>query len=234
MKKLICVFATLLMAGSLSFGQLFPKVDKIASPESSMLVFQLGKKTEGKYEKVSNISATGWLPILENSVGELVQFRTFGGALANVLHVYYAENLKPGKYTLKGFQQFYVDYGILEKMKQEQGKDIMIYYRPYENNEYHLRHDFPLPEVIEFELAAGTVMSLGTYIVEYQMVGGWSGTTDDRWKVKEESFKYLTVDPKDEYPLRYIKSWASPRWKKWNAINPATKLSDEEYIKEYF
>lgn len=232
MKRILILMTTVLLFGSSGFSQLFPKVDKQKSPDLSLIVLQFGKEVSGAQEKISNINVTAWIPIIEDEAGNMVKCKDFGGALVHVLNIYYAENIKPGKYKLKGFYHIYTDYDLLDEFEKTNPNHIAVH-SPYDLKPYHVKQEFLFEQELEFEVGAKTFVSFGTYVASCNFVGGLSGTTADRWKITEDDFKYLKILKDDDYPGRYIKTWASPRWKKWNAFNPFSEIPESEY-KDYF
>ncbi|HPX06315.1 MAG TPA: hypothetical protein PLC17_10300 [Tenuifilaceae bacterium] len=223
MTKSLQLLTALLFAGILGANaQLFPKVSKPESNEASMLVLQFGHTNDGKLETVTNLNFSGWAPAVINANGEIVPFRKYDAG-ADFTNIYYAENLAAGTYKLVGFYHVYIDYSKLDEMRKG-NPDKMTKYAPYENLSYHVKQLFPLQDTVTVQLEANKVMTFGTYAVKYAWVGGLAGTTDDRWKANEEKTEVTTSKPDDNTVLRYIKTWATPAWKKWNAKNDVSPL----------
>ena len=220
--KRAMIFSAFMLASAFSFAQLFPKVDKPTSEDMSMLVVQFAKDTDGKMEIVSNMNFTGWAPVVEGPDGKIVPFRNFDAG-ADMTNIYYSENLPAGTYTLKGFNHLYTNYTKLDEYKAQTGEELARY-APYENLPYHEVQFFPISQPVVVELIPNKMMSLGSLGVQYKWISGAAGTTDDRWKAVEDFSKITMEKPLDDYVLRYMKSWATPKWKKWNAKNPATAL----------
>lgn len=226
MKRITLLLATIFCVGALSgYAQLFPKVDKPTSDDMSLLVLQFAKETDdgGGFENVLNNNATGWTPVVKGPNGNIIPFRKYDAA-ADINNIFYSENLEAGEYTLIGFYHVYVDYGKLAEYEKEVNKPNFIpSYEPYADNSYHIKQLVELDEPVVAKLEAGTIMPLGNFAVKYKWVGGAWGTTNDRWKVKDD-VKIIFSEPLNEYVARYIKTWRTPSWKKWNARNPYDQL----------
>jgi hypothetical protein len=222
-RSVISAMAFVCLVVSTGFAQLFPKVDKPTSDEMSMLVLQYAQEKDGKMENVLNMNFTGWAPAVKGPDGQIVPFRNYDKG-ADFTNIYYAENLPAGEYTLLGFYHVYTDYGKLKEYETSIGKTIIASYDPYGNLPYHVKQLIPLKQEVVVKLEANKVMTMGSYVVKFKWVSGMAGTTDDRWKAKEDETSITMEDPKSETVIRYIKSWATPAWKKWNAKNPANPL----------
>ncbi|HDP74415.1 MAG TPA: hypothetical protein ENN49_00800 [Bacteroidales bacterium] len=224
MKQLVITTAALIsLFMPTGFAQLFPKVDKPKSDEMSMLVLQFAYDNDGKMENVLNMNFTGWAPAVKGLDGKIVPFRKYDMG-ANFTNIYYAENLPAGEYTLIGFYHVYTDYGKLKEFETAQGKQHIPSYEPYVDRPYHVKQLIPLKQAVVVKLEPNKVMTMGSYAVKFKWVGGASGTTDDRWKVIEDQTSITLEDPASETVIRYIKTWATPAWKKWNAKNPVEPL----------
>jgi len=202
---------------------MFPKVSKAKSDDMSMLALQFASNENGGLTNVINANWSSWIPAVTDSDGNLVKFRHFGAG-ADVNNIYYAENLEAGEYTLTGFYHIYTDYGKLEEYKKEKGETYTAEKAPYKNLPYHIKQLIALKEPVKVNLEANKMMSLGTYAVTFKYIGGLNGTTDDRWKAIEEETMITKEEPESDYILRYMKSWATKKWKMWNAKNSAEKL----------
>ncbi len=225
MKKSFIITVSLIFLGVFSgYAQLFPKVDKPKFDDASMLVL-LFSKDDGILDKIINYNFSGWAPAVLAPDGSIVRFRTFSAG-ADITSIVYAENLTPGEYVLTGFYHVYTDFGKLEKYKQENG-DIITKYAPYDDMPYHSKQHIPLKEPVKIKLEPNTIMSLGSYAVVFKYVGGVGSPTDDRYKLAEEETAVTIEKPDDDTALRYMKPWATPRWKKWNAKNPAEPLESD-------
>lgn len=224
MKRTLVILATVLYFGLINGNaQLFPSVDKVASPEMSMIALQFAHDNDGKMENVINNNFTGWAPVVKGPDGNIVPFRNFDAG-ADMTNIYYAENLKAGEYTLIGFYHVYTDYGKLDEYKKEFGEKHMPIYEPYVDKKYHIKQVFELKEPIVLNLEPNKIMSFGSFAVKHKWVGGIAGTTDDRWKMDEQHTAITLEKPFDNYVLRYMKPWATPKWKKWNEKNSASPL----------
>jgi hypothetical protein len=224
MRTKLSITVMLMLATMLVNGQFLPKVDKVKSDDMSMLAVHFGQEDEtGKLVLAQNMNWSGWAPAVVGPDGEEVAFRNFDSG-ADITNIYYAENLKAGEYTLTGFYHVYTDFSKLEPYKAQSGEK-MARYAPYEKLPYHVRQHFPLSSPVKIDLKANSMAAFGTFMAKYEFKEAfYGGTSDDRSKVVEETFKYVTEKPMDDYILRYMKPWATPAWKKWNAKNPATPL----------
>ena len=189
----------------------------------SMLALQFAHDENGELTNVINTNWSGWIPAVTATDGSLVNFRHFGAG-ADVNNIYYAENLKAGEYTILGFYHIYSDYGKLDEYKKEKGESYVAEKAPYKNLPYHIKQLIALKEPVKVNLEANKMMSLGNYAVEFKYLGGLNGTTNDRWKTIEEETKLTKEEPNNDYILKYMKSWATKKWKMWNAKNSAEKL----------
>lgn len=215
----LCVLFSLIAVRG--FAQFFPKVEKPTAPEMSLLVLQASKDEDGKMGKIQNMNFTGWVPAVMNAEGTVVPFRNFDAG-ADFTNIYYAENLPAGEYKLIGFYHIYTDYTKLEEY-QKKFPSHMPSYTPYKDMPYHVKQLISLSEPIIVALEPNKIQTFGSYLIKFAWVGGMGGTTPDRWKVIEARTS-IAADPKNETVLRYMKSWATPAWKKWNEKNSATQM----------
>lgn len=204
-------------------AQLFPRVDKPATPEASLLVLQFAHDDAGAMRNVLNTNFTGWAPAVKGPDGKIVPFRSYDAA-SGFTNIYYSENLAAGEYTLVGFYHVYTDYGKLKDYEAQIGRQHLPSYEPFADKPYHIKQLFELAEPVKVTLEPNKVVSLGSYAVTYKWVSGASGTTDDRWKMVDGDTKITLSDPTSTTVQRYIKTWATPAWKKWNAKNEASSL----------
>jgi len=224
MKRIFTVILTVVYFGTFSgYAQLFPKVSKPKSADMSMLALQFAHDDNGELTDIINANWSGWIPAVTDSDSNLVEFR-HNRPGTDVNNIYYAENLKAGEYIITGFYHIYSDYGKLEEYKKEKGGSYTAENAPYKNLPYHVKQLIALKEPVKVNLEANKMMSLGSYAVNFKYVGGQNGTTDDRWKTIEDETKLTKEEPNNDYILRYMKSWATKKWKMWNAKNPAEKL----------
>ena len=226
MKRTIILTITLVYLGiSMASAQLFPKVSKATSPDASMLALQFAKDENGELLDIINTNVSSWIPIVTDSNGKLVEFRIHRPG-TEVHNVYYAENLVAGEYTMIGFYHVYTDYDKLDEYKLTKGESYIAEMAPYKNLPYHIRQQVKLNTPLKIDLVANKMMSLGSYAVDFVYIGGISGTTNDRWKIDEEKSKITKDEPDSQYVLRYMKPWATRKWKTWNAKNPAEPLEE--------
>ncbi|MGE0076332.1 MAG: hypothetical protein AB7S48_00580 [Bacteroidales bacterium] len=224
MKQIIFTLILVLGLGTMSINaQLFPRVTKPSSPEMSMLVIQFAHDDNGKMGNVNNMNFSGWAPAVMGPDGKVIPFRNFDAG-ADFTNIYYSENLPVGEYKLIGFYHVYIDYSKLDEVRKG-APDKLTKYAPYEDLPYHVKQLVNLSEPVVVTLEPNKVMTFGTYAVKYKWFGGLAGTTDDRWRVVEDETSITVAEPQNNTVLRYIKSWATPAWKKWNAKNDATVLN---------
>lgn len=214
-KKLTTTLIFLVMILSLnscmSLAGLWPEVQPPMDQSVSMLVVEAGEGVKGNSDELFNSNATGWAPWVIDEQGNLVAFKPFDSE-SRLDSFFYAENIKPGKYTLKGFIHVYIDYGkLLENQTASYG--------PFENYPYHVKQFLPIDKEVSINLEPGKIDTFGRYYITYNWKDGISGTTDDRWKVLENSVK-VVYDSNDKKALRVAKNWATPNWTLWNERNP--------------
>jgi hypothetical protein len=195
----------------MSLLALWPDVQPPADPSASMLVVEAGEGVKGDSESLFNSNATGWAPWVVDEQGKLVAFKPFD-AESRLDSFFYAENVRPGTYTLKGFMHVYIDYGKLED-------DQLASYGPFSDYPYHQKQFLPIENEVRVELGSGVIDTFGRYYITYEWKEGAAGTTDDRWKVAENSVS-IAYDANDRKALRVAKNWATPNWKLWNERNP--------------
>lgn len=214
MKKVILLgvvlIATLMFTGCMSIFTVLAVEPPVGS-DASMLILEAEDGGTGDY--LTNVNYTGWAPLVEDANGNTIVFRMVN-ALADADTFYFAPNVMPGTYTLKGFRHVYTDYGLLPK-------GVMPNYDPYVEYPYHVRQDFMLGKPVVIELKAAQMASFGKYTITSQWVGGAAGTTDDRWKVAPSSVK-ITSAPNDRNMLKIVKGITNANWAPWNAMNPET------------
>jgi hypothetical protein len=204
----------LLLAGCMSLASFFPLVTNPLSPQSSMLVVEVGMlQADGSSVSMSNTNATGWAPWVVDANGNVVPFKNFD-AESRLDSFYFAENVPAGEYTLKGFYHVYIDYS-----KSKDGE--VASYGPFENYPYHVKQEFALAQPVKLTLNNAEMATFGRYYVQGQWREGAAGTTDDRWAMNEATVK-ITGDPSDKKALRVAKNWATPAWSDWNTRNPET------------
>lgn len=214
-KKITFVSILFLMLISLSSCMtllgLWPDVNSPINQSASMLVVEVGDGVPNDSECLFNSNATGWAPWVVDEKGELVVFKPFD-AESRLDSFFYAENVMPGKYTLKGFMHVYIDYG---KLINDQ---TVAMYGPFENYPYHVKQFFPIDKEVSLNLKPGNIDTFGRYYITYNWKDGAAGTTDDRWKVSENSVNII-YDAKDRKALRVAKNWATANWTLWNERN---------------
>jgi len=206
----ILLVIILSLSSCMSLLSLWPDVQPPTDQSASMLVVEAGEGVIGDSDELFNSNATGWAPWVVDEQGKIVAFKPFD-AESRLDSFFYAENLKPGNYTLKGFIHVYADYG---KIPDEE----VIYYGPFENYSYHVKQFLPIDKEVSINLEPGKIDSFGRYYITYNWKDGVSGTTDDRWKVIESSVK-IAYDANDRKALRVAKNWATTNWTLWNERN---------------
>ncbi|MGM0432681.1 MAG: hypothetical protein ACQEQU_08205 [Spirochaetota bacterium] len=205
------VGAVALLGSCMTLAALFPVVDPPVSDEASMIVVEVGEGIPGDSDALMNTNFTGWAPWVVDEAGELVTFKPFDTE-SRLDSFYYAPNLMPGTYTMKGFLHVYTDYGRL-------GDGSGASYGPFEDHYYHVKQFFPLDDELLLSLDPAIVDTFGSHYIQYEWKDGASGTTDDRWKVAEDSFSVVS-EPENRRPLRVAKNWKTSNWKLWNERNP--------------
>lgn len=226
MSKKSNLFVVLFFSGIMTaFAGIFPGISKPNSPDASLIALRFSVHDGGELTKFLNTNWSMWTPVVKKEDGTLVEFRSWSGG-ADITTIYYKENLAPGKYTLVGFNYVYTDYGKLADYERKIGHREMVHKNPYDNKPYHVVQFFPLKTPYTFTLAPNTMMSIGHYVIEYQLYEGFSGSSDDRYRAAEDGTRIIKADTADQYVLRYMKSWATKKWKMWNKKNPAKPLDD--------
>lgn len=212
MKKLVLLGMIALVVSLTGCMSLFTAltVEPPVSAEASMLVLEA---SDGNGDYLFNTNYSGWAPLVEDKNGNLVQFRLIN-VLAEADTCYFAPNVMPGTYTLKGFRHVYTDYGLLPK-------GVLPEYEPYVENPYHVRQQFMLDTPVTIKLGAAQMASFGKHVITSQWVGGAGGTTDDRWKINPGSVK-ISSSPNDRTLLKALKGITNANWNPWNAMNPET------------
>lgn len=223
MKRLLLSGFAMFYLLSVATAQLFPSVDKVKFDDASMLAIHFSEQDEdGRLGAIANLNFTGWAPAVTGPNGEEIPFRNFDAG-ADISNIYYSENLTAGEYTLIGFYHVYTDYDKLEAYEQSTGDKKMVSYEPYANRPYHVRQLIPLSKPIVVNLEPNKIVSFGSFAVKFKHFGGLAGTTPDRWRARDGAA--ITIEePFSDYVLRYMKPWRTPKWKKWNAKNPAIPL----------
>lgn len=192
---------------------MFPFAAAPATPQSSMLVVEVGTGKPALSDNLSNLNYSGWAPLVLDQNGKEIAFNNFD-AESRLDSFFYAQNLPAGEYTLTGFMHVYADYGLFDS-----GKTVLSY-EPYAKRSWHVRQVFPLPQPVTLTLGSASVETFGRYLIEFAYKEGGSGKSNDRWMVKPESFKYNAILSADRKALRVMKNWATPAWVPWNKLNP--------------
>lgn len=215
MKKalLICAVAALMLASCSSMTAMFPFATAPATPQSSMLVVEVGTGKPALSDNLSNLNFSGWAPLVLDQAGKEIAFNNFDTE-ARLDSFFYAQNLPAGDYTLMGFMHVYADYGLYDSGK------VVVSYEPYAKRPWHVRQVFPLPRPVKLTLKPASVETFGRYLIEFAYKEGASGKSNDRWMVKPDSFKYNAILSADKKALRVMKNWAAPAWVPWNKLNP--------------
>lgn len=221
-RTLLSTLVLVLLMSTNGFSQLFPSVNNPKSADMSILAMQFSIDEDGVLGKSTNLNFTGWAPAVTGPNGEIVPFRVFNTG-ADINTIFYAENLEAGEYTLTGFYHVYTDYDKLDEYTAETGDKSLVSYEPYANRPYHIKQLMALSEPVVVNLQPNSMMAFGNFAAQFQHHEGLAGTSPDRWRAKDSS-KITVEEPHDEYILRYMKSWATPKWKRWNAKNSATPL----------
>lgn len=221
-KKSILSFIIIIMiinlSSCMSLLGLWPDVAPPADQTSSMLVVEVGEGVPNESDSLFNSNATGWAPWVIDEKGDLVVFKPFD-IESRLDSFFYAENINPGKYTLKGFIHVYIDYGKLDTSQ------TIASYGPFENYPYHVKQFLPIDEEVIVNLKPATIDTFGRYYITYDWKEGAPGTSDDRWKVLENSIKIIS-DSADRKALRVAKNWATPNWSLWNERNFETAADE--------
>lgn len=222
-RKAIIFFAIVFIGFNSANAQLFPRVDRPTSDDMSLLAVLFGHENDGEYETLSNTNFSGWAPAVKGPNGEYVKFRNFDTG-SGITNIYYAENLPAGEYTLTGFFHVYTNYSKLEEYKKQiNNSSYMVNYAPYENRPYHVKQHIPLSEPVIVNLQPNSMQSLGTFAVKYQWFEGLAGTSDDRWRVIDETAISMEK-PLDDHVLGFMKPWRTRSWRPWNEKNQAAPL----------
>lgn len=210
----LCIIGLLLVVTLTSctlFDTLFPSAAMPSDQAASMLVVEAGTRSGSATENLVNLNATGWAPWVEDVTGALVPFNAFD-AESRLDSLYWAENLKPGRYTMKGFLHVYVDYSLLPD-------GIIMSYEPFSNNKWLKTQRFALEKEVVIDLGPADMQSFGRYYIKSEWVEGIMGTSPERWKVNAASVA-IEGDPTDRKALRVMKNWATSTWLAWNSRNP--------------
>lgn len=210
----ILIIATLILplvfTSCMTMLALWPNVNEPAG-DRSMLIVEAGIGGPADSESLFNSNYTGWAPWVVKENGDLVPFKIFD-AEGRLDSFFYAENLSPGTYTMKGFLHVYTDYSKLED-------GVVCSYGPFEDYPYHVRQFLPLDQEVTLSLTPQTMDTFGRYFIDFSLVGGVSGTTDDRWEVVESSV-LISGNAQDRKALRVAKNWRTENWMLWNEYNP--------------
>ena len=204
-----------------SYAGLFPSVDKPNSPDASMIALQFSIDDNGNLEPCVNANWAMWAPVVKMEDGSLVEFRVFNGGV-DMTTIYYKENLVAGKYTLVGFNRIYTNFDKLHEYRAEIGNEnYIVPKKAYDDMPYRVRQLIAVDSPIEFTLEPNKIMTLGHYVIKWQVKEGPNGTSPDMYSIIEDQSKIMMADSEDQSLLTYMKPWANKKWKMWNAKNPA-------------
>ncbi|MDD3824051.1 MAG: hypothetical protein PHN93_09925 [Sphaerochaetaceae bacterium] len=197
----LCVFSS-----CLSLVAMWPPVEYPHNPGSSMLVVEVANKSGQYTSALTNNGYTGWIPWVVDSQGNTVRFRLYDSGM-KLDSLYYAENLKSGIYTLKGFIHIYSDMSKTPTLG-------IFDFNPYGNMPYQNRQEFTLTTPLSIELKKAEIVSFGAYYIKAVWKGGFSSPANDRWMINPETFSVETI-PDDRQALEVLRTWSSPDWLSW-------------------
>ncbi|MDD3996826.1 MAG: hypothetical protein PHH86_03835 [Sphaerochaetaceae bacterium] len=207
-------------------GMLGLEVDPPESVESSLLFVELRAYTWNQSgerdDDVLDLNYTsGFYPIVINQYGNEVAFDHIEG-LTDAGIIFHSANLPAGNYTLKGFRYLWMTrYNFLNSPIKDlkfdgQRKDQWIEIQEY-----------PLPTPIEIVVQPGTVHSLGSYKVYFEL-RDYDYVRDDNLVRQDDDYKmvkweYEEINPKDTLILNMMQKWTYKPWQLWNQRNPLAK-----------
>lgn len=207
---LLAVLLVAVLASCTLFDTFFPSAQMPVDDRASMLVVEAGTRDGDATTNLVNLNATGWAPWVEDESGNIVPFMAFD-AESRLDSLFWAENLRPGTYTLRGFLHIYADYSLLPD-------GIIMSYEPFAGRQWHKTQRFALDQPVVIKLGEAEIKSFGRYFVQSAWVEGALGTSDTRWMVNPASVK-IVGDPADKKALRVMKNWATKTWLAWNTRN---------------
>ena len=181
-------------------------VDPPMDPGASMLVMEVGNKSGPYSSSMTNNGNTGWVPWVVDDQGELVRFKLYDNDL-RLDSLYYAQGVRPGTYTLKGFIHIWADTSISPKLSA-------FSYNPYDNLPYQRRQEFVLQEPMVINLGEAQIASFGRYFIKAVWKGGYASSAYDRWMINPMTYSVEAL-PGDSKALEVLESWKNTAWLAW-------------------
>ena len=218
MKRIIVSFLTVVfltaITGCMSLVMVGPPVKPPATSDSAMLVADVSLDTNNKISAIENSAYSAWIPWIEDSSGQLVEFSIFDQD-SRLDTFYYAENLNSGIYTVKGFIHVYADTTKLKKF-------AVPSYEPYAGHDFQRKQYIELPNSYQILLEPGHIASLGRFYITYVRTDKKQWSAD----LKKTSIKHFASNKRI---FDIIPTWFSPNWVLWNKSG-SIQLA-EQYVK---
>ena len=196
----------LLLIGCVSMTGRYALVEPPRNSGSSLLVLEVGNKSGQYHSALTNNGNTGWIPWVVDHQGKLVHFKLYDSDL-HLDSLYYAEDVKPGMYTLKGFVHIWSDTSKSPKLSA-------FSFNPYDNLPYQGRQEFALQDPITLRLAEAQIASFGRYFIKAVWKGGYASPAYDRWMIDPTTF-FAESLPGDPRALEVLALWKTPVWMSW-------------------
>ena len=232
MKRVFLVVAILTLlfvttsCASLLAGMLGLEVDPPQTPESSLLFVELRAYTwdqsgERDDDVIELNFMSGFYPIVVDQSGNEVTFDYIEG-LTDAGIIYHSANLPAGNYTLKGFRYLWM---TSDNFLNSPIKDLQ--FDGQRNDQWIEIQEYPLPKPIQIAIKPGTVHSLGSYKVYFEL-RDYDYVRDDNLVRKDDlnkmvKWEYEETNPNDTFVLDMMQDWTYKPWQLWNERNPLAK-----------
>lgn len=224
---IVLVILTILLVGtscaSLLAGMFGLEVDPPESPESSMLLVELRAYTwDQTGERDDDLAVmtymSGFYPIVVDQYGNEIPFNHIE-ALSSAGIIFHSANISGGSYTLKGFRYLWM---TRDNFMNSPIKDLK--FDGQRNDQFIEIQEYPLSKPIEIDVKPGTVHSLGSYKVYYEL-RDYDYVKDDTLVRKDDmnkmvKWEYEELNPNDTHVLTMMQDWTYEPWKLWNRRNP--------------
>ena len=223
---IVLVALTMTSCASMLAGMFGLEVDPPVAVDSSLLFVEMIAFTEGEEGTRSDSLVEvnfrrGFYPIVVDQAGNEVSFDHIEG-LASAGIIYHSANIPSGTYTLKGFRYLWMSH---YNFMHSPIKDLK--FDGQRSDEFIEIQELALSEPVQITIKSGTVASLGSYKIYYELQEIEYRKNENLQRKDDEyrlnMFRYVDINPRDTHLLEMMQDWTYKPWKLWNERNPLAK-----------